>query len=281
MIYTNETGLPQPLVDALLIDDYDPGDSDITVSSLIGPPRIKRLLMEFGEQVVVDVSTLIYALFGKLIHKLLEQADKSALTERRLYMERKGIKIGGQFDRLALVSKGAGFASVLQDYKVSSIWEYVHGLKPERINQLNVYAQILRENGFTVERLEIIFIFRDWQMSKAEFDVTYPQHQVATVSVPLWDEEKALEYIDDRLALHQTEDSVCSREERWSRAETFAIRKKTNKKATKVCDSMDSALAYFKEKGFKDSTHTIERRPGEAIRCKSYCPVREFCNVKG
>jgi len=277
MQLTNHTKLPQPLINAIANDDYDPGNADISVTSLISPPQKVALEKKHSDMLTQDVADGIYALIGKSIHKILEDADESAIKEERLYTYSKGWCISGQFDRLVLNEN-----NVLQDYKVSSVWEYIYGLKPEREQQLNCYAELIRANYDESKwptLAEIIFIFRDWSKSKAKFTEGYPKHQVAIMSVPLWTQPKTQDFIDHRVSLHQAAQSgkkiLCSDEDRWKDPTKWAVMKPGRKNAVKLHENYENAVAHIDK---DDSLELfIEKRPSIAKRCEDYCHAAPFC----
>src|SRR5690606_16625419 len=51
---------------------YTKGQSDISVTELIAPPRIRQLLARHGDKIEVDASDSIYALFGTLTHEIMQ-----------------------------------------------------------------------------------------------------------------------------------------------------------------------------------------------------------------
>lgn len=113
MKFTNHSGLPDALVQAVTHRDYSPGHSDITVTQLIGPPRIRVLTKQHGDEMEQDVMDRIWALLGSSIHEILRRSETIARVEERLYMPVNGWTLGGQFDRLVVYPDG-----LLQDYKL-------------------------------------------------------------------------------------------------------------------------------------------------------------------
>jgi aconitase B len=60
--------------------------------------------------------------------------------------------------------------------------------------------------------------------------------------------------------------------------DTFAVKKKTNKRALKVFDSMEEAEWFMKQKSLGDD-HIIETRKGAATRCEQdWCRVSNWCD---
>jgi hypothetical protein len=277
---TNKLGLPDALVRAVKAfeDDYDPGDSDATVTEIIGPPQLATLRRKHAEEIEEDVSDRIWALLGQVVHDILRRANVSDLVESRYATEVLGWKVSGQFDRLSLMPGEGGFAGLLQDYKVASVWEAIYGVKPERTQQLNLLAEILRRNGFNIGALEIVFIFRDWKKSEARRDPQYPQVQVLRQPISLWTSSQATRFLEQRVRVHQDARNSgilpeCSEEDRWARGTRYAVMKPGGKRAVKLCDTMQEAKQHAAT--IKGAYVTV--RLGESIRCTGYCPVKDFC----
>ena len=88
-----------------------------------------------------------WSLMGQITHGILERSDREAWTEERLYIERHGWRISGQFDRV-LLEQG-----LLQDYKLTSTYSVKDGVKPEYEAQANLYALMLREHGHEIRSI--------------------------------------------------------------------------------------------------------------------------------
>jgi hypothetical protein len=290
---TNELGLPQAIVDAVRNDDYDRGASDITVTQLLDPPRKVALIAAHADEIVEDASDRIYALMGQAIHTVLERANVADSVEERLYTDVMGWKVGGRFDTVALMPDPE-FGHILSDYKNVSRYEITHGIKPERHAQLNVLGLLAKQAGYTVDRLEAVCIVRDWSRGEARRKADYfPKKQVVRYFVPMWDEAQVVAYITDRVLIHQAALETlpeCSDDERWYKGTTWAVRKKKNKRATRVLNSYEEAFTWARENKATVSAqfgtvidealhkdYVIEERPGENTRCLDYCDALPWC----
>jgi hypothetical protein len=265
MNLTNLLGLPDAFVAAVKNDPYT-GGGDISVTKLIDAPQRRVLYSKFKDFVVEDVSDRVWALMGQAVHTVLERAGTSALVEERLFMEVNGWKLSGQFDRLHVADK------TIQDWKVTSTYK-AEG-DDSWTKQLNILRMLAIHNGHDIERLQVVAIFRDWQRSKAERDEKYPQSNVKIIELPVWSNEYAMQYITDRVSMHQSavkgEEVLCSDDERWYAGTTYALMKEGNKRATKVAEKKEDlgepAKGFF-----------IEERKGGYRRCEGYCEVAPFC----
>lgn len=273
MILTNKLNLPSSIYNAVKRDPYTKGDAHISVTGLIGPARKRILELRHADEITEDVADRIWSLMGQITHGILERADDEAWCEERLYIVRHGWRISGQFDRVLLENDG-----LLQDYKLTSTYSVKDGAKPEYVAQANLYRLMLQEHGYTVEKLQIVAILRDWQRSKAKHDPNYPQAPCVVIDLPAWPKEQTEAYITGRLTIHgwaQTALPDCTDDERWYRGEKFALVKLGNKKATKLFNTKEEAIAWTEN---DDNLYKIEHRRGENLRCSDYCSAAPFCS---
>jgi len=279
MKYTNKMNLPPTLVDAIVNDPYSRGDADISVTQLIQPPKIRVLSSRHQDEMCEDVADRVWALVGNSTHEVIERAaHKDALQEERLGVTVDGWKISGQVDMYE--------GHVITDWKITSCWAVVNGVKPEWVNQLNCYAEMWRQSGFQVDKVQIIAILRDWSKFGGQRSQNYPRKQVVSLEIPLWATAKAMAYIKGRVALHKSAEGlpddeipICTPEERWHNDDTWAVVKGTNRKATRVLGSLEEAekmKSTLEEKS--GNKYRIDERPGEDTRCLHYCSVAHYCN---
>lgn len=269
MKLTNHTGLPQPIFDAVKNDGYSRGIADVSVTELISPPRKVALEAKHHEEMEEDCSDRIWSLLGQSIHTILERANVKGIAERRLSIEVAGWKISGGMD---LVEENG----TLVDYKTTSAWSCKDGVKPEWEQQLNIYAEILRQNGTPPKGLKVIAILRDWSKLEAKRSPDYPQRQVVSFQVPLWLAVEAQTFIRERVGLHQASRTalpLCTASERWAKPPVFAVMKPGRKSAVKLCFTAEEAKIHC-----VDPTYTVVERPGANTRCESYCNAAPFCS---
>lgn len=275
MEITNIHNLPEPLVAAVQNDPYH-FDGDISTTAMIGPPRIRQLKLRYGKQIKEDVSDRIYALIGNNSHAILERVDcENVLREERFFATVQGWRIGGQID---LYEQGPEIHS---DYKTTSVWAIIKGIKPEWEAQLNINSWLLEQNGHPVDRHQIVALLRDWSKHKAR-EKGYPSCQVKVVPAPIW--KHPIDYIEARVLLHQAAEKLndydlpkCTADEMWEKPTTYAVKKAGRKTALRVLPAWEAAEKYIADKGLDDK-HFIETRPGERIRCEGYCSVKDYCS---
>ena len=216
------------------------------------------------------------------------KADRNgkAVVERRLFWTcpSTGKTISGAID---LVYPDR----VITDYKMMSVYEGIHGLKQEKIQQLNIY-NLLACEGVTSDghpsdldpprQLQICSLYRDWSKTKANLarlkGDSYPQRQVAVFKLNKWELNETKEFIAGRIRKHMAAEQElpqCSANDRWARPPKFAVRKRGRKSALRVLDSYNDALEWMEK---NEKGESVEERPGQSIRCELYCNVSGFCS---
>jgi hypothetical protein len=270
---TNKHNLPEAIVSAVTFPWYQK-QGHISATSLLKSPRQRWLEERHAGEVQEDASQRIWALLGQAVHAVLQRSASSGnLVEERLRAVVLGWTLSGQADIL-------DSEMVLSDYKVTSVWSFVLDEHIEWEAQLNIYAWLYRQAGFTVKKARIVGILRDWQSSKARED-NYPQIPVGIRWVDLWTPERQQRFIENRIRMHQefehaADDELppCTDSERWAKPTQFAVMREGRKSAVRLYNSRAEALRYLPE----GADHSIVERPGKAMRCERYCSVNIFCN---
>ena len=289
MVITNNAGYPEALVKAVENDSYSKGEGvDRSVTGLLAPPRQAALKEIHGHEIVEDVSDRTYALYGQLVHLLLERAgeqSRNAINEQRLYTEVNGWKISGQTDTLTLTEDQRSW--IISDFKFVTSYKFKRSYSGELVipedyeNQLNLYAYLLRVNGFKVDGLKIVAIYRDWSKLEAKRDKNYPQLGAETHDIPLWSEERAKAFIEERVRLHQAAENdlpECTDDERWAKPDKYALMPTAKSvRARKLFDSEIDATTWAAANNMKTGW-VIDHRKGANVRCENYCPVSEWCD---
>jgi hypothetical protein len=288
MKITNHLGMPDPLAAAVTYFSQRRDRSEIgdfSVTELLGPPQQHQLQLKHYDEIEEDVSDSVYALFGHGIHHLMEiHSPSDVLVEKRLSVKiglpgSPSVKISGKFD---LVDN----QKTIVDYKVSSVWEALNGLKEERTQQLNCYDYLCYQNSIDIHHASVVMIFRDWSKMNVSRDSGHPKRQVQIFPVTLWTREEQHNFLLKRIALHlearaaaeNGQDIVeCTKTERWAKPTLYAVSRKDRQKAVKLCESQEDADAYIKAIKKDREKHYVETRLGADTRCINYCRVNQFC----
>ncbi len=270
-----------------------------TATQLISPPQLAALMETYGDKLTMPITSGWWAMFGSILHQLLSEVDDGDyFQEWRLYGEYGGWKIGGQMARINIDT------GVVEDYKMCSVWAYILGGKDEWEQQLNILAQLARDNGQKeITSLRNILIFRDWSATNAARQKGYPPQPFAVVEYPIWPPENARGFIERRVYLHQMarngEVIKCTDDERWTKDECWAVHeltkdgkpKQTAKRLFRVKDhgtadeAREAAVKFIAldskancDKGIDESKYRLLHRPGKQTRCEKYCPVAAYCD---
>lgn len=292
MKLTNHAKLPETIVRAVENDPYDAQGSDISVTRLIAPPRVRVLEQRHWDELEEDVSDKIFTLIGSSVHHIIERAvTDDDISERRLFVDIDGWKLSGQFDLLTA-------SGDLIDFKVTSAWSALEALekgKSDWERQLNVLDWLVRNNDtelrnnngkeLEVKSMYIMAILRDWSKMKVMTSDNYPRKQVVMIPINRWTPEEQDKYVKDRIRLHQIAEQqgedliVCTPEERWRKETTFAVMKKNRKTAARVLPSRKEAMKWIEDNHLKYGVNaTVIERKGQDVKCENYCRVKQFCD---
>lgn len=275
---TNKYSLPAPMCKALSVERKKPVFGRYSVTDIIDSPLRRCLKIKHNEDVDYEISDGLWALLGKAAHHILDSSTEGQ-SEIKIEVPYNGVTLVGVLDYID--------KSTVIDYKVTSVWSYLLGEKPEWERQLNVYAFLYEQSHITVNKLEIYMILRDWKkMDYIKDSERYPPIPFVKREIRLWSTEEVIKYVDERIALHlaaeeclknNEEIPVCTPEERWQRPTTFAIAKGEKDRALRVLDTLEEAETYFKEKKLSND-YKIYKRIGQDIRCLNYCQFYpKFC----
>jgi len=279
---TNKHNLPQTLVNLAESRDYSRGNSHRSITQLIDAPQISVLRMINENRITEDVVDTFWANLGSALHHITEKgADDKHLVEERLFVDVEDWTISGAIDVQRLEDDNS---ITIMDYKFTSVWA-VRNPKLDWERQLNCYAYLVEANKkVKIKELQIICFLRDWNRNNAKRDMNYPQQQIVVVPIKLWDFEERSKYVADRVRTHQEalqdymngkDMAECTFEEMWKREDTYAVKKKKNKRALKVFEIETDAKEFAKEKG---EEYEVEYREGVAVRCEdNYCKVNQWC----
>ena len=287
MKFTNKFNLPQTFVNVIHRPTYSKGKAHISATEIINSPRIVQLKKKYWDEIEQDASEMVWSLFGSAVHNILEHGkDDHHIVEERIHLEFDGWHISGAIDLQEVESNGT---ITVSDYKVTGAWAVMNE-KDDWHRQLNIYAWMVEKvKKVPVGKLQIIAIIRDWSARDAATKENYPQSPVATIDIPLWTFEEREAFIAKRIYEHgaalfemETDGDLpdCTSEDMWEKKTSYALKKDGNVRAKSVHETheeataaMEAALASAK----KSEKFSVEVRPGERTRCKSYCQVSQFC----
>lgn len=273
MNITNMHGAPESILQAVTADPYTKGEADFSVTELIKPPQINRLWAEHENKISMDVRDEFWKLLGRGVHNVLEQYSDGGVSEERHFAKVGDVTVSGAID---LVDNG-----MVTDYKVTSTYSVMKGLKPEWEQQLNMYSWLLRQNDISSSSLRIVALCRDWIKSRSDRSQKYPASPIVILPVPKWPDEQQDQYIEERVRVHMDESTIpCTSEERWARGKYMVTGTDVKLKKPKLFDTLMEASVWTqgKENPVKGIAYQITETTPTYVRCEgNWCGVRDFC----
>ena len=284
MKITNHLNLPQPFVSAAE-SEYVPTPQQYSVTTVLNPSRYVILSRRHNSEVEQDVADMIWLLFGTAFHSILEnsRAEEEQLQEQYLKQdlgmfdkELEGYKLSGKADLLDTKT------NTMIDYKTTSVYKVMFGDYEDWRKQLLMYAWLFKQQGYEVNKGQIVALMKDHSKSKAKYDRTYPQYPVKVIDFEFNDqdfvdiEKEIIDKFKELKRCEQLKDNelpMCTMEERWNDGNKYAVKKKGNKRAERVFDTKEQAEEYMKEK----EGYEIEERLGTDRRCEEYCSACIYC----
>lgn len=276
MRITNNHGLPDPIIKAVSGRRAPSYGKAISVTRLVDSPLIWWLEVTHWDQIEVDASDMLWALFGQSFHKIMEEHDED-LSETSLSLHMNGWEVRGRLDTFSIEEK------TLSDWKVTKAYALVYKSSlPQWEAQLNLYAHMFRHNlGFDIDKIQIYALIRDWDQRKSDQSPDYPRSDFVTVPLRLWEAQEAEDFLVSRLTdfeeAFENGPRPCTDAERWAKPGKTAVMKKGRKSALRLFDTTFEAKQYIVDNKLS-SQHYIEDRPGDPyFRCRNYCQVRSVC----
>ena len=284
MQITNKMNLPEALVKAVSPEKHNKPNC-LSATTLIKGTKETILTDRHWNEITVDVSQMIWALFGTAVHLLLEQQEgDNVLKEVQFEKEFQGITVTGKVDNYDLTTQ------TLNDYKTASTWKARFKSFEDWEKQGYIYAYLMKQSGYTVKKARFIALLKDWTPMEAKFGAKkgYPALPVYVHEFDI-DPLKLLEterFIKDRVAdylLYRNlpDDSIpdCTEHERWEEKPSWAVMKKGKTKASKVFKAVEGFTeADAKNYAAAQKDSYIEFRPGEVKKCENYCNCNGFCS---
>lgn len=275
MVITNKLNLPEAMVKAVGTSQHNSTNSLSATTLLKGVKEIV-LTKRHWEELSDDVSDRIWAIFGTAVHSLLEHEGRNEVTEEQLSADVNGINITGRLDNYNLKT------GVITDYKTASVWKVKFNDFTDWKQQGLVYAWLLRSAGFTVTKCRFLAMLKDHSKTEARRSAEYPQSPVYVYEfnvtaemieqTKLFIEEKVRRYKE---AEYLQDDDIleCTAEERWAKADQWAVKKTGVKRAVKLYGREEDANEHANREGLQ-----VEFRRGVSTKCLDYCSCNKFCN---
>ena len=275
MKVTNKLGLPQAFVDAVSVERHNQKGCYSATTILHG--ACETILTErHYDELEVDASESIWAVFGTAVHSVMESQNTSTLKEQFYSVDVLNSKVTGRVDSYDQNTK------TIHDFKTASVWKVQFEDFEDWRKQGLIYAWLMKKNGFEVSKCEFIALLKDHSKSKAKSDSNYPQLPTYKYCFDVTEENLAeiekfifarIEDLEKAEKLDDESLEPCSKEERWQGEDKFAVMKEGRKTAIKLFDNREEAESNMKALG---GTY-IEERIAEPKKCNDYCICKDFC----
>lgn len=285
MIFTNKNNLPAYLHKILTHEYYGGANvvQDFSTTQFGNPVTMTILQHRHKDEIVSDSSDALMRVLGSGVHAVCEMAlskEPNMKLEERLFVNVHGKVIGGQYDLYLTDSH------TLIDFKLTKANSYIFGGRESKYSsQMNINKYILEKNGYMVDKMDIVEIYRDWDEKKAKIDTKYPPKAINITTIPAVTsaitEYRLKEYIDEYEKLKNTPDNLlppCPPKDRWERGASFAVMKRGASRAVKLFETKDEATAFINSGGVSVASHYIEERVPVPLRCiDGWCEVCSWC----
>jgi len=226
----------------------------------------------------VDASDSVWAVFGTAVHAILENSKDDNFHEEKFSVKVSESTVTGIVDSFDLEN------GIINDWKTASVYKVMSGDFSDWYNQGMTYAWLLKKSGLEVKRCRFVAMLKDFSKTKSRTTANYP---VAPVYIYQFDvTEEMFEEAEKRIVakvkelesykdLSDDEIPPCSKMERWTQDEKWAVMKEGRKTAVRLFDNEMDAENLAKELG---KGHSVEHRRGTDRKCEDYCSCCGFCN---
>ena len=289
MKITNKLGLPKQLVE-LVNNNYKPTPHQYSCTTILKPIRQIILERRHSDEIEQDVSDMCWMIFGIAVHSIIENSkeDEGQFKEEKLkvdlgkyWSELKGYYLSGRSDMIDLIEKK------IVDWKTCSAWKILFKDFEDWRNEMLIYAWAVKDMGFEINKGEAVSFIKDHNKTKSKIEKQYPK-------LPIWVEkfkfnEEEFQEIEkfvynkfiELKKYENTPDEelpMCTNFERWREPTKYVVKKKANKTATKLHDTLEDAEKHLDNLEKKcPNVYEIVVREGVDKKCIDYCSCCEFC----
>ena len=277
MQITNTLNLPAAFVHAVSTERHNAPHCYSATTLNKGAKEIVLTDRHYDE-ITVDASEQIWAVWGTAVHALLESEKDDNFHEERFKVAVGNSYVTGQVDSYDM-ERG-----IINDWKTASVWKVQFNDFADWRAQGLTYAWLLTKSGLEVKKCRFVALLKDHSKTKAKHDASYPQSPVFVYEFDVTAEDLAateariiskVTEIENAYKLGDDDIEPCTLEERWADGEKYAVMKNGRKTAVKLFDNQQDAEAYAGELG---NSHYVEHRPAVSRKCEDYCSCCDFCN---
>ena len=277
MKITNNLNLPAAFVHAVSTERHNAPHCYSATTLNKGAKEIVLTDRHYDE-ITVDASEQIWAVWGTAVHALLESEKDDNFHEERFKVAVGNSYVTGQVDSYDM-ERG-----IINDWKTASVWKVQFADFADWRAQGLTYAWLLTKSGLEVKKCRFVALLKDHSKTKAKHDASYPQSPVFVYEFDVTAEDLAateariiskVTEIENAYKLGDDDIEPCTLEERWADGEKYAVMKNGRKTAVRVFDQLVDAEACA---GALGNSHYVEHRPAVSRKCGDYCLCKDFCS---
>jgi len=280
MIITNKLNMPDAFVKAIQNSRHN-ADKCLSATTLLKGTKEIILTDRHFDEITIDASDEVWAVFGTAVHSILEHQEDDAFKEESFSVDVLDYKVTGKVDRYDMKHE------TIEDWKTASVWKVIFQDFEDWKRQGLIYTWLLRQSGLNVRHIRFVALLKDFSKSEAKKKADYPQSPVYIYEFdPTPEDMTSIEvYIKDKVFdvsqnVEKADNDIpeCSPDQRWATPTKWAVMKEGRKTAVKVCETEEEAQKFIDELEKDKDKHTIEQRKGIDKKCADYCPCCEFCS---
>lgn len=277
MKVTNNLNLPMAFVNAVSVERHNKPNC-YSATTLNKGAKETILQERHWDSLEVDASDSVWAVFGTAVHAILENSKDDNFHEEKFSVEVSESTVTGIVDSFDLEN------GIINDWKTASVYKVMSGDFSDWYNQGMTYAWLLKKSGLEVKRCRFVAMLKDFSKTKSRITANYPTapvyiYQFDVTAEMLEEAEKRIvakvKELESYKDLSDDEIPPCSKSERWTQDEKWAVMKEGRKTAVRLFDNEMDAENLAKELG---KGHSVEHRRGTDRKCEEYCMCCEYCN---
>ena len=280
MIITNKLNMPDAFVKAIQNSRHN-ADKCLSATTLLKGTKEIILTDRHFDEITIDASDEVWAVFGTAVHSILEHQEDDAFKEESFSVDVLDYKVTGKVDRYDMKHE------TIEDWKTASVWKVIFQDFEDWKRQGLIYTWLLKQSGLNVRHIRFVALLKDFSKSEAKKKADYPQSPVYVYEFdPTPEDMTSIEvYIKDKVFdvsqnVEKADDDIpeCSPDQRWATPTKWAVMKEGRKTAVKVCESEEEAKAFIDDLEKEKDKHYVEERKGQDKKCSDYCTCCEFCS---
>ena len=162
MIITNKLNMPDAFVKAIQNSRHN-ADKCLSATTLLKGTKEIILTDRHFDEITIDASDEVWAVFGTAVHSILEHQEDEAFKEESFSVPAapgSEWKITGKVDRYNMATE------TIEDWKTASVWKVIYKDFQDWRTQGLIYAWLLRESGLNVRHIRFVALLKDF--SKTE-----------------------------------------------------------------------------------------------------------------